>query len=814
MLVVAKPVRSGSATTYAQHVAGWVPGSGRFDTQPVAGNEAVREPLAEALRRLDSRLLSVVDEEEHRALRLTAEGTGGWDGVRNLIRPSVASLTSAVGLWAPLVSAEPSPLRTLSDGLRLEEVELEAVLVALAAHIEPRYSTVYGLLQDDVRQPLATERLLYAVLGRDPARMAVLAESLGPAGRLARSGVLRQVPAPATPLARAFDLPADVVAALLGGSRPPVSGAAGQRWVDGTRTDDDGAFSVVVVHGAGDRVERALALVRGPGVLVRPGPAAAEVVRAAWRVGVTSGAVPVVDLAAFEDPAPVVADTVELVQDLGGRAILLTREPLPIAAAHVEATAPTWTERRASWLWATGGALSEPDAGRLAARHRIGASEIRQVVERAASRDVDELDAAAAGSGVEAARHSRRVVPHRSLDDLVLRETTRDALERLVYYVQHRDDAGEALGLRARFPVSTGPVVLFAGRSGTGKTAAAEAVAAAVGRPLHTVDLAQLMSKYVGETEKHVDEVFTQSQRTSAVLLFDEADTLFSARVEQASTASEQFGNMLVGYLLQRIEQHDGLTILATNLRGGIDEAFLRRFQFRIEFPLPHDDERVRIWDLMLPPQVARAHDVDFAGLAKAHRFTGGDIRNAALRAIFLAHRRGEPVCQADLERAVELELLEMGRLSRHEGRAENVPADRGELMRRTLDTLEDMLGGALRARFRNEIHVVHGAPTPDNVAARRPAVSVALFRLAARRGNAGLRTGFIVSAWSHRPEEESELLGVVHEVLSEATLPAVYGRQTHLRIAESHDFDLLNRFWSSHGQPVRPSLVVDVEID
>lgn len=794
-------------------MAGLLPGSGRTDIPPTAPDDAVGELLAEALRRLDARLLSVVDEEELRAHTLTAEGTGGWDGVRNLIRPTMTDLTTVAAPWTPLVPAQPSPLRTLADGLRLDEVELEAVLVALAAHIEPRYSAVYGLLQDDVRQPVATERLLYAVLGRDPARMAVLAESLGPAGRLTRSGVLHQVQTPAAPLARAFDLAVDVVAALLGGTRPPVSGAAGQRWVHGTRTDDE-VLSVVVVHGSGDRIERALALVCGSAVLVRPGPAAGDVVRSAWRVGLMSDAVPVIDLAAFEDPAPVVADVVELVQDLGGRAILLTREPLPIAAAHVEATAPSWMERRASWLWATDGALTEADAGRLAARHRIGASEIRQIVERAISRSPDELDAAAAGSGVEAVRHSRRVVPDRSLDDLVLRETTRDALERLVYYVAHRDDAGEALGLRARFPISTGPVVLFAGRSGTGKTAAAEAVAAAVGRPLHTVDLAQLMSKYVGETEKHIDEVFTQSQRTSAVLLFDEADTLFSARVEQASTASEQFGNMLVGYLLQRIEQHDGLTILATNLRGGIDEAFLRRFQFRIEFPLPQDDERARIWDLMLPPKVARAEDVDFAGLAKAHRFTGGDIRNAALRAIFLAHGRGEPLCQADLERAVQLELLEMGRLSRHEGSAEQAPADRGQLMRRTLEALEDNLGAALRARFRNEIHVVHGAPTPDNVAARRPAVSVALFRLAARRGSAGLRTGFIVSAWSHRPEEESELLGVVHEVLSDATLPAVHGRQTHLRIAESHDFDLLNRFWSSHGQPVRPSLVLDVEID
>ncbi|BDY31017.1 AAA family ATPase [Mycolicibacterium mageritense] len=767
------------------------------------------EPLAEALRRLDARLLSVVDEEEHRAHTLTAEGADGWDGVRNLIRPSVARLRPTAGQWDPLVPVMPSPLRTLSDGLWLEDVELEAVLVALAPHVEPRYSAVYGLLQDDVRQPLATERLLYAVLGRDPVRMATLAESLGPAGRLTRSGVLTQVHKQAAPLARAFDLPADVVAALLGGARPPVTGAAGQRWVAGTGAGPTSA--VTVVHGTGDRVERALALVDGIGVVVRPGSATAEAVRSAWRVGLLAGAVPVIDLGACEDPAPIVAEAVELVTDLGGRAILLTREPLPIAAAHVEATAPTWAERRAAWLWATDGTLSEADAGRLAARHRIGAAGIRQIVGRAVSRDVDELDSAAAGSGVEAVRHSQRVVPGRSLDDLILRDTTRDAVERLIYYVAHRDEAGEALGLSSRFPVATGPVVLFAGRSGTGKTAAAEAVAAAVGRPLHTVDLAQLMSKYVGETEKHIDEVFTQSQRTSAVLLFDEADTLFSARVEQASNAGEQFGNMLVGYLLQRIERHDGLTILATNLRGGIDEAFLRRFQFRIEFPLPADDERIRIWDLMLPPKVARADDVDFAALAKAHRFTGGDIRNAALRAIFLAHRRGEPVRQADLERAVELELLEMGRLSRHDAGAE---ADRGQLMRRTLDALEDVLGSALRARFRNEIHVVHGAPTPDNVGARRPAVSMALFRLAARRGNAGLRTGFIVSAWSHRPEEESELLGVVHEVLSEATLPAVHGRQTHLRIAESHDFDLLNRFWSSHGQAVRPSLVVDVEID
>ena len=211
--------------------------TGRPDMRPVAGGEAAEAVLADGLHRLDARLLAVVDEEERRALSLAPDGAGGWEGVRNLVRPPVASLTTPADPWDPLVPAGPSPLRRLADRFVLEDVELEAVLVALAGHVEPRYQAVYGLLQDDVHQPLPTERLLVAVLGREPGRMAALAESLGPGGRLTRSGVLQVVATPAAPLGRAFDLPGDVVTALLGGSRPPVSGAASQRWVQGTRTE-------------------------------------------------------------------------------------------------------------------------------------------------------------------------------------------------------------------------------------------------------------------------------------------------------------------------------------------------------------------------------------------------------------------------------------------------------------------------------------------------------------------------------------------------------------------------------------------------
>jgi AAA+ superfamily predicted ATPase len=502
------------------------------------------------------------------------------------------------------------------------------------------------------------------------------------------------------------------------------------------------------------------------------------------------------------------------VQDLGGRAWLLCRHPLPLPIPHLEATSPSWATRRQAWLEEArrrGVTLDPPEAGRLATRHRLDTPEIRQVFEAAAAWDIPTLDTTAARMGVDHVRHSIRTVPVRTFDDLVLRDTTRDALDRLVHYVQHRDRVAEDLALEPRYQLQRGPIALFSGRSGTGKTLAAEAVASALDRPLHTVDLARLVSKYVGETEKHVDEVLSQAERASAVLLFDEADALFSTRLEKTSNASEHFTNMLVGYLLQRIELHDGLTILATNLRNAIDEAFLRRFQFRIEFPLPEADERRRIWELLLPEGVERADDVDLGRLAQDHRLAGGDIRNAALKALFLAHRRGGPVAQDDLERAVALELLEMGRLSR---RGQPPDPDRGELLRACLDDLHDQLDACLRSRFLKEVHLVHGSPTDERLAGKRPAVSLALYRLAARRGAEGLRAGFIVSTWSNLAEEESELLGVVHEAISGLSLAPVLGRTARLRVQESHDFDLLHKFWSSHDHPVRASVVVDVEIE
>ncbi|MFE9656974.1 ATP-binding protein [Micromonospora sp. NPDC006431] len=545
---------------------------------------------------------------------------------------------------------------------------------------------------------------------------------------------------------------------------------------------------------------------------------------AAWRVGLATGAHPVLDLRAWPDERlePVADELDALVRDIGGRAWLCTRGPLAHRLPHVEARVPGFAERRRAWQDEAAArelALSAEAAAGLASRHRLDVPAIRAVFAAAGSLPglAERLEAAAERLRPVEVPRSLRITPRRTFDDLALPHTTRDALDRIVHYVRRRDGLAEQQGLSRRFPVDRGPLVLFAGRSGTGKTAAAEAVAHALRRPLHTVDISQLLSKYIGDSEKHIDEVLSHAQEQSGVLLCDEADALFSSRTEQSQNAGEHFANVLVGYLLQRIERHDGTVILSTNLRHAIDDAFSRRFSFRVEFPMPSPSERLRIWQLMLVPGVPQEDGLDLKRLAERHVLSGGDISNAALRAIFLADREAVPLNQDHLDRAVATELLEQGRLSRRP--ALGTPdgtlgePDRGQLVRALTDRLEAELTGQLRRRFLKEIHLVHGSPTEQALAGRRPAVSLSMFRLAARRGTHGLRTGFIASAWSVLPEEEYELMGVMHEVLTTMELTELAGQAATLRMQESYDFDLLHKFWSSHDRPVRPSVVFDVEV-
>jgi SpoVK/Ycf46/Vps4 family AAA+-type ATPase len=292
------------------------------------------------------------------------------------------------------------------------------------------------------------------------------------------------------------------------------------------------------------------------------------------------------------------------------------------------------------------------EAARLAAALRgtaIGVPEIR----------VGALAQNAAGLE----RLARRLEPAVGFDDLVLTPMTFRLLRELVGRVRHRDQVLGEWKMRPGGGRGRGVTGLFAGESGTGKTMSAEVVAGELGLELYTINLATVVDKYVGETEKNLERIFSEVDGVNGVLLFDEADALFGKRSE-VRDAHDRYANIEVAYLLQRIETFDGLAILSTNLRANVDEAFTRRLDAVIDFPFPDASHREVLWTQCLGKTVPLADDVDIVFLAKAFELSGGNIRSIALTSAYLAAESHASLDMADLIRAVHREYRKLGRLS------------------------------------------------------------------------------------------------------------------------------------------------------
>ena len=242
-------------------------------------------------------------------------------------------------------------------------------------------------------------------------------------------------------------------------------------------------------------------------------------------------------------------------------------------------------------------------------------------------------------------------------DDLVLPADRLAMLREFMLWIAHRATVEDDWGGDA----SGGPVALFAGPSGTGKTLAARVIASAMQWPLFRVDLGRLVSKYVGETEENLNRLFDAAHDQAVVLQFDEADALFARRGE-IKEARDRYANMEVSHLLSRIERHRGPVILTTNLRRNLDAAFTRRLQMVIEFPRPDVDARAALWRRLLPPRAPLAESVDTAQLAAEVALTGGQIRNAALHAAYLAAGAAEAIGPEALALGIWRELNKDGR--------------------------------------------------------------------------------------------------------------------------------------------------------
>lgn len=250
-----------------------------------------------------------------------------------------------------------------------------------------------------------------------------------------------------------------------------------------------------------------------------------------------------------------------------------------------------------------------------------------------------------------------------TFDDLQLPDDTRRELERLASWVRLRDTVTSGGAVQGLGGKGTGIAALFTGSPGTGKTLAAHVIADTAGLDLMQVDLSGVVDKYIGETEKHLERIFADAESMNVVLFFDEADSLFGKRSE-VRDAHDRFANQEVAYLLQRMEQFDGITVLATNLKGNLDVAFSRRLHFIVHFPDPDEATRVRLWRGLLAQAGPLDPDdpVDVPALAAALEVAGGDIRNIVLSAVYDAAATASPVGMRQVTAAVVREYGKLGR--------------------------------------------------------------------------------------------------------------------------------------------------------
>jgi hypothetical protein len=359
---------------------------------------------------------------------------------------------------------------------------------------------------------------------------------------------------------------------------------------------------------------------------------------------------------------PLAPAVVQLAEQTHGLVFLSTGKPAPLrrTTLQYEVDYPSRAEQRQLWERALGAPLplpgSELDA--VAAQFRLSA---RNIAETAAALAADggRADSAALWRACRRGRPSRlsdlaqRIEPVADWTRLILPDAQRQILSQIAVHMRHRFTVYDDWGFASHSSGGIGVSALFAGESGTGKTLAAEVLAHELHLDLYRIDLAAVVSKYIGETEKNLSQVFDAAEGTGAMLLFDEADALFGKRSE-VKDSHDRYANIEVSFLLQRMEAFHGLAILTTNNKTAIDGAFIRRLRFVVQFSFPDLHQREAIWRASFPASTP-LQDIDWAKLARLN-VTGGTIRNVALAAAFLAAEQGAPVTMSHLLRAAGLD--------------------------------------------------------------------------------------------------------------------------------------------------------------
>jgi hypothetical protein len=592
--------------------------------------------------------LYVGAEEVDRILRgLPGLAGASPDKVQPLLHSLAPGVAAARESFAESLStADPFGRIVRRAGLDLADAEVLAVLAAV--ELSPQRMRLVAYIQDNVALPRPTLAMLTRLFAADDGHPAE--RCVAPGSALRRAELVEV--GTEGPWATRMCAPAPRVTWALRGEDSADPGVpAGTRRVAGSAPG--GPPELLLVTGADAASRRRVVGRRWPdrGTLAGPLPATPAEWTAVVREATLGALVVVLDLDG--PPTPVARERIAATTHLTW--VLSSARELPLDTLPdrpwSEVRLDSGTAEPDDWAAALGIA---PDPG-----YRLSRSQLA-LVAAAAGGDPARLPGAVrrlAGGHLDAL--AVRVRPRRGWPDLVLPPDQTAQLTELAARYRGRDVVYGRWG----FPPlpSTGVVALFSGPSGTGKTLAAEVIAGELGLDLYKVDLSSVVSKYIGETEKNLERIFSAAASGDLVLFFDEADALFGKRSE-VSDAHDRYANIEVAYLLQRLESYPGIVVMATNLQGNIDQAFLRRISVAVDFEPPDEAQRRRIWAGAFPPGAPLAElDLDF--LARQFKVTGGIIHNAALGAAFRAADEGGPITMERVAFALKREFQKLGRL-------------------------------------------------------------------------------------------------------------------------------------------------------
>ncbi|MEV5602692.1 ATP-binding protein [Streptomyces sp. NPDC052299] len=594
--------------------------------------------------------------------------------------------------------AGPSRLTALEADFGLTPLDTEILLIALVPDLDDRFEAFYGYLNDDVTRRRPSIGLALGLCGVSPAD-AVARGRLAAAAPLRDAGLLLAEDLDRPFLSRALRVPDRVTAHLLGDDTrdarladltapwEAVGGVGDPAALAGVLaggvplvylSEDQGGAGTALAAAALERAGRKVLGVDLTHLVADPAPA--DAVRALVREARLTGAGLVcapLDAVSREHPHLLRLLTATPVPTvMVGRvpwdASWSVEPPLLVHAPRVEPSArgALWSEayRRTG----SGPVPAGVDPDHLLAPFLLTPEQVTGAARSAAQTarlDGGTLTPGHVRQGARAQnaagldRLARRIEPTVTWDDLVLPPDAHAQLRELTARARHRDRVLGEWAMRPGGGRGRGVSALFAGDSGTGKTMSAEVIAADLGLDLYTVDLATVIDKYVGETEKNLERIFTEAAGVNGVLLFDEADAIFGKRSD-VKDAHDRYANVESAYLLQRMESFDGLAILATNLRANLDDAFTRRLDLVIDFPVPDPAQRLVLWDRCLGTVLPRGADLDLAFCAENFELAGGNIRSIAVTAAYLAADTGGAVTMATLIHAVQREYQKLGRLT------------------------------------------------------------------------------------------------------------------------------------------------------